>query len=426
MEYHFHRLKNNLRVGTASLPGDGTATVLLIFKVGSKNDPVTKRGIAHCVEHMLFKGTKNRPARAQVERDIERLGGYFNGFTVKGFSWFYIKLLRKDLEKAIDVLHDVMLNSLFLPSELEREKRVILEEINNYNDSPADIAEDIFEKCLYGNESIAWPTLGEPKMIKKFKDTDLTGFFKKFYVAENAALIIAGGVSPEETLRLAEYYFSDFPSGKKMIDEAIIEKQIAPKIIVRCKKIDQSQIALGARAFSLDHKNHYPAKLIAILLGGNMSARLFVRLREELGLVYDINTMSEAKKDTGYLATYTGLKKNNIIIAVWEILRAQERLKHQEVDKNELEDAKNFLLNKRRILYENSDFVALDLAKRIIFKKRAVTFDNYQKEVKKVSSTDIKRVANDIFKNQNLNLAVVGPINKNEENKYKKILNFLY
>ncbi len=339
MKYYFHKLKNGLRVGIASIPGDKTATALLSFRVSSKNDPDSKRGIAHFIEHMLFKGTKNRPKLTQVERAIERLGGIFNGFTVKEFTWFYIKLLRNDLEKALNILHDVALNSLFLPSELEKEKQVILEEINIYNDSPSGLLEDLFEQCLYDDQPIARLTLGDIKTIKKFKSDDLIDFFKKFYVVSNAAVTIAGGIDIQQSFKLAEKYFSDLSSGEDVKDIRVVEKQLSPKVIVKHKNISQTQIALGVRAFALNHEDHYPAKLIAILLGGNMSSRLFKRLREELGLVYDIYTMSESRQNAGYLATYTGAEKKNIAATVKEILKEYKRLEYQEVEKDELEDA---------------------------------------------------------------------------------------
>ncbi len=422
--YYFRQLKNGLEVGVAPVEGDETATILLSFRVGSKHEPKLKNGIAHFIEHMFFKGTRNRPALTQSVREIERLGGFFNGFTVKEFSWLYIKLLNNDLEKAMEVLQDAVTNPLFLPKEFEKEKQIILEEINIYHDSAGDLVEDLFDKCLYGEQSLAWPTLGEPKIIKNLKKSDLIDFFKEFYVAPNAALTIAGGIDPSKSLELAEKYFSDLPSGKKLNNIEMFEKQTAPQALVRYKKIKQSQIALGVRTFHLNHQDHYTAKLIAILLGGNMSARLFTRLREELGLVYEINTMSESRTNTGYLATYTGLEKSNISKSIKEIVNEYKKLTGRKIKETELTDAKNFLLNKKMILSRDSEFVALDLAKRLIFKKKAIIPEQYRKQIEEVSPEDILRVADNIFKNEGLNLAIVGSIKEKDKDKYAQILHF--
>lgn len=425
MDYLFHKSKNGLETGFVSLPGHKTVTVLLCLRVGSKHDARTKRGTAHFIEHMLFKGTKNRPLLTQLEREIERLGGFFNAFTVKEFTWFYIKLLNKDLEKAVDVLHDVLLNSLFLPTEVEKEKQIILEEINRYNDSPPDMIEDIFEKGIYGDQPIAWPSYGDPTTIKKLKYEDLLTFFKKFYVATNATIVVAGDINTKSTSKLIDKYFSDFPTGKPIKDvKTVLTKNVARKIIIKNEKLSQSQIALGVRAFQIDHKNHYVTKLIAILLGGSMSARLFKRLREELGLVYDVYTMSESRKNDGYLVSYTGADKKNVRKTVKEIIKEYEKFKYQEVEAQELEDAKSFLLNKKKILFESSDFIALDLAKRIIFKKKAMTTKDYQKEINKVTSQDIMRVANEIFVNENLCLAIIGDVTKRDREVFRELLKF--
>lgn len=421
---YFRQLKNSLRIGVAPIPGDKTVTAILSFHVGSKYDPEFKKGTAHFIEHMLFKGTKNRPELTQVERDIERLGGYFNAYTVKEFTWFYIKILRKDLEMALDVLQDIVSNSLFLPKEFEKEKQVIIEEINIYNDSPAELIKDLFEKCLYYNQPISHSVLGTAETIKKIKNSDLTDFFKKFYTASNTVLTVAGGIDPQKTLKLCERYFSNLSGKTKSAQIKEKDKQTSPQMLVQYKKIDQSQIALGVRTFQLVHKDHYHAKLIAILLGGNMSARLFKRMREELALVYDVLTMSESRPSTGYLTTYTGLQKDNIPKVLKEILGEYKRLKYEAVDNNELDDAKRFLLNKKKILCENSDFVALDLAKRILFKKRAITFEQYQKQIEKITPEDIVRVADKIFSDDNLNLAIIGQVNKKDENEYKRLLTF--
>lgn len=424
MRYFYYQLSNDLRVGIVPIKKNDVVSVVVCVNAGSGSDPESKKGLAHFLEHMFFKGTKKRPELTQLEREIERLGGSFDAYTTKEFTWFAIKLLKNDLEKALEILGDALKNSLFLEKEINKEKQVILEEINIYNDSPSDIAEDLFDECLFGSDSTGWGIMGKKETINRVKRADIVKFFKEFYVSENIVVSIAGDIESEDVILLIEKYFSDIPKGRQYLKKQNNFFQRKPKISLVKKNSHQVQIVFGARAFSIGHADHYVAKLIAIILGGNMSARLFKKLREESGIVYDIRTMSESRKQAGYIATFTGMEKKNIIKAVQEILSEYKKLKTEKISDSELEDAKKYLINRKIILCEDSYFAALDIAKRIIFKKSDKTLEEYKEKISKISAEDIQRVSRGIFVKNNLNLAIVGPIKKEEINKLQKIIMF--
>ena len=425
MKYHYHKLKNGLQVGIVPLKEAGIVTVLFMVNAGSRFDRKEHNGVAHFTEHMLFKGTRKRPEMAQAEREIEQVGGVFNAFTTKEFTWFSIKILKKDIERAFDVLSDILSEPLISEDQIKKEKRVILEERHIYNDSPQDIVDDLFHKCLYQKRPLARPIVGIEKSIAEIKRRHIASFFKKYYGAKNSALSIAGDIKVKEGLALAERFFAKLPAGQKQKNNKVYRLHSQPSVHIKYQPNEQVYIALGVPAYDIKHSDHHACKILALILGGNMSTRLFTELRENLGLVYDVITVAEAKKISGYLVTLTSVKKNNLEKTIGLIIDAYKKLKTEKIPLKELAMAKSFLADKKKISFEDSYLVAMDIAKRIIFNKNEKSIQEYQKEIKKITPEDLLRVAREIFVADKLNVALVGPIDNSESRKVKRMLNSL-
>ncbi|MFA7319247.1 MAG: pitrilysin family protein [Parcubacteria group bacterium] len=421
MKYHYHTLKNGLRVGIVPMKEAGIVTIIFMVNAGSRFDQKEHNGVAHFTEHMLFKGTKKRPQTAQIEREIEQLGGIFNAFTTKEFTWFSIKLLKKDIELALDVLSDMLTEPLLLEEQIIKERRVILEELHIFKDSPSDIVDDLFYKCLYHKDPLAHPIVGIEKSIRLIRREHILAFFKKYYCAKNTALTIAGDIEDKDCLKLAQRFFSKMPVGIAIKDGIIKRDSTGSKVHFKHRPSEQVYLAVGVPAYSIKHPDHHACKIIALLLGGNMSTRLFMKLREELGLVYDVMTVAEAKKNSGYLVTYTGVEKKHLEKTIELIIAAYKRLKNEPVAQKELTDAKNFLIDKKKISFEDSSLVAMDIAKRIIFDKNEKNVEDYQKEINKITPDDLLRVARKIFTPKKLNIAMVGPISSDQVEKIERL-----
>lgn len=422
MRYQYHQLENGLTVGIGSLSGSTVVTVLFAVFSGSKQDRPGKTGTAHFVEHMLFKGTRARPELAQVEREIERLGGTFNGFTVKDFTWFVAKVLNTDLPHVLEIFHDITTQPLFDSKEIEKEKQVVLEELKIYNDTASNYLQDVFDETLFSDTPNARTIIGTQETINNINRSDLVHFFRKHYVGGNAAIVITGGMNPEDVLNKVQTLFSDFPAGTVEPPIPYVGAQRKPLLVIRPKKFGQVQIAFGVRTPNILHPDHYVTKLMAILLGGNMSARLFLRLREELGIVYDVSCMAEARTDIGYFITYTGTDSRNVKTVTKEILDAYKTLVDEPISERELEDVKNHLINKKKILCEDSYFLALDIAKRIIFHKTDRTLEEYETAVRKITVEDIHRVARDIIVGANLTLVLSGRVSPQTRSQLRWLL----
>jgi len=425
MNYHYHTLRNGLRVGIVPMKEAGIITIIFMVNAGSRLDRKEHSGVAHFTEHMLFKGTKKRAGVAEIEREIEQVGGSFNAFTTKEFTWFSIKILKKDIARAFDVMSDMLSNPLFSEDQIKKERRVILEERHIYNDSPQDMVDDLFHKCLYHKHPLARPIVGMDKSINNIEKKHIASFFKRYYGAKNSTLAIAGDITDQEGLHLAKHFFSAIRSGKKRPRNKIYRAHSTPSIHIKHQASEQVHIALGVPAYDIKHPDHHVCKVIALLLGGNMSTRLFIQLREELGLVYDVLTVAEAKKISGYLVTFTGTEKNKLERTISLIVDAYKTLKTEKVPTKELEMAKGFLADKKRISFEDSYLVAMDIAKRIIFDKNEKNIQEYQKEIKKITADDILRVAQKIFTADKINIALVGPIDNIQKRRVKQLLSAL-
>ena len=420
--YQKRQLKNGVRVITAPMRGTKTATVLVLVGTGSKNETKKNNGISHFLEHMFFKGTKKRPTALDISKEMDRIGGISNAFTGKEVTGFWAKVDNRHLDIAMDVLSDMIINSKFSPVEIKREKGTILEEINMYLDTPAMNIFSLFEKLLYSNQSIGWDTLGTKNNVKNFKRRDFIDYYRNYYTGENTVVVIAGNIKNNDIYKKTEKYFQAVSKSEHSDKLKSYDKQNKPALKLQYKKTDQSHLCLGVRGYSVSHKDKYALDILSVILGGNMSSRLFVKVRERKGLAYAIHTSSENYQEVGYLVTYAGLNNNFLEEAIKIILREYKKLTRKEVGEEEIRRAKDYIKGKSLIALESSDAVANFVGHQEIATGKILTIQEKFAKLEAVTADDLRRVARDIFVNEKLNLALIGPF-KNKK-RFENILKF--
>jgi predicted Zn-dependent peptidase len=419
---HFKKttLKNGLRVITVPMKETQTATIMVAVGVGSRFETEKEAGLSHFIEHMLFKGTEKRPTTLHISEELDAIGGEFNAFTSKDRTMYYAKADAKHIETILDVLSDMYLNSKLDEKEINKEKGTIIQELNMYEDMPIRNVEDVFEKLLYPKNNLGREIVGYKKSISSFKRKDFVEYMNRFYMANDTVICVAGKIEEEKIIAQMEKAFSAMKKSKKEKIVPVEEDQKAPALRIKFKKTDQTHLVVGVRAYHENHKDRYALVLLGVILGGSMSSRLFIEVREKRGLAYYVRTGVESYEDTGYFVAKSGVEHENLELALATILKEFQKISQEEVSEKELQKAKDLIKGKTVMGMEASDEVAAFFLDQEMARKKMLTLQEKFALIDKISSRDILRVAKDIFKNEKLNLAVIGP-HKNGA-KLKKIL----
>jgi len=415
MKYKKTKLKNGLRIITVPMKDTQTATVVVMVGVGSRYESGKEAGLSHFIEHMLFKGTEKRPTTLDISEELDSIGGEFNAFTSKDTTSFYAKVDAKHLGIALDVVSDIYLNSKIDPEEIKKESGTIIQEINMYEDLPMQKVGSVFEKLLYPQNQLGQDIIGTKKSVASFKREDFIDYMKRFYVANDTVVCVAGKFDEKKIISEMEKYFSKMAQGKKTKIIKVKEVQKKAEAKIQFKKTDQTHLILGVRAYPENHKDRFVLGLLSIILGGNMSSRLFVEVREKKGLAYYIRTSGDSFADCGYLATQAGVEHKNLKLTLETILKEYKKIATKKVSEKELRNAKDYIKGKSVMGLESSDEVAMFFVEQELRKKKIMLVEEIFKNIEKVTTKDILRVAKDIFKKRKLNLAVIGPHKNNKE-----------
>lgn len=409
MKYKKTTLKNGLRILTIPMKETETATVMVAVGVGSRYETEKEAGLSHFIEHILFKGTEKRPTALDISSEMDAIGGEYNAFTAKERTCFYAKVDSKKLDTAMDVISDIYLNSKIDQDEINREKGAILQEVNYYEDTPVRMVGFIFEGLLYQNNSLGRDELGSKKTITSFQRRNFLSYMDRFYKANGTVISIAGKINERKVISQLKKYFSGMKKGSRPRFKKVAEDQRKPAVILKYKKTDQTHFILGNRAFHENHPDRFALSLISVILGGNMSSRIFIEVRERRGLAYQVSTGVEAYADCGYLATQAGVKHGSLELAIKTILEEYRKIASKKVDEKELKKAKDYIRGKSVMGLESSDEVAMFFLDQELKKKNIMTVEELMAKIDKVTANDIQRVAQKIFRNDSLNLAVIGP-----------------
>ena len=415
------KLDNGLPVFLIKTPMLKTATILVMVKTGSKYENRKNSGISHFLEHMFFKGTVKRPDTLSLSAELDSIGAEFNAFTGKEYTGYYIKTPQAKIKIGVDVLSDMLLNSKFSEEEIQREKGVIVEEMNMYEDNPMMHIDDVFESCLYGDSPAGWDTIGFKSSVLSFRRDDFIKYFQSQYGSKSIAVFLAGDFSAKEVSSLMSGDFLKISKNNYQKKIKVVENQKNPAWKIKKKKTDQITLSLGFRAFPATHPDEFVLKLLSIILGGAMSSRLFIELRERRGLAYYVRSNVELYSDCGYITVQAGIPKNKLEESIQTILDEYQKLKDFLVDNKELQKAKDLLSGKIIVKMEGSDDFSSWYGRQFPLESEFLSPDQIIAKFKKVQPQDIQRVARRLFVDKNLNLALIGDIK--DDLKIKKILN---
>jgi predicted Zn-dependent peptidase len=402
-------IRGGLRIITIPSKSTQTVTVLVLVGTGSKYEKKDEKGISHFLEHMYFKGTRKRPSSLEIAETLDKVGGIYNAFTSQEYTGYFAKVSKEYFDLALDWVSDIFLNSTLPEKEIEKERGVIIEEINMRKDHPIEHVQILWQKLLYGDQPAGWDIAGEVDTVKKISRNDLIEYRRTQYVASNTIVCLAGNFSEREGIEKVKRYFSKIKIGKSREKPKVIEKQERPEILFEKRETDQTHLCLGVRGFNLFDERRYVQEILALILGGMMSSRLFEKIRTKLGIAYYIETDVFSDPDTGYLVTRAGLNNEKLEEGVSEILKEYRKIKREGVSKSELKKAKDCLKGKMNILLESSDAKASFFATQEILEKKILTPDQIFKKIDKVSQNDILKLAREIFRPEKLNLALIGP-----------------
>ncbi|OGZ24094.1 MAG: hypothetical protein A3A08_00490 [Candidatus Nealsonbacteria bacterium RIFCSPLOWO2_01_FULL_41_9] len=436
--FHKTTLKNGLRIITVPQNNTETVTVLVLAGTGSKYETREMSGISHFLEHLFFKGTEKQPTPLILAETLDKVGGIYNAFTSDECTGYFAKVEASHFELALDWVSDILLNSLFPEKEIEKEKGVIIEEINMIYDHPMNYVNTLWTKLLYGDQPSGWDIAGRKETVLKITRQNIVDYAKNHYTASNTVICIAGKIDERQGLEKAKKYFSKINNGKaqgkvKVVDASVnsasmlrnnrsIEKQGKPECLIHYKKTDQSHFCLGVRGYNLFHPQKYSQELLATILGagGMMSNRLFTEVREKLGLAYYIRTETDANTDTGFLVTNAGVDNTRVEKSISTILKEYKKISQIRVPLPELKKAKDNIKGKMAIYLETSDSQSNFYGLQELLERKIMTPEELFKEIDKVSQNDILKVAKDIFKPEKLNLALIGPFA--DKVKFEKLL----
>ncbi len=413
MTFTKYFLKNGIRVILAPLQNTESVTVHIGVKVGSVDENKNINGLSHFLEHMMFKGTKNRPSTLAIAKELDAIGGLYNAYTHKEYTAYFAKVLSKHINVAVDILSDMLQNSLFDKNEIEKERGVIIEEINLYQDTPSRYIGDLFEKALWGDSFLGREIIGTKENISKFSRQDLLKHLENFYVGQNMVITVAGKY-PKNILSLIEKKFFQIKNKAAKNHPNNFKIKRKQNIIFLDKNTDQTHLAIGFHTFPLSDKRKYATAILATILGGNMSSRFFINIREKLGLCYYITTEAEHYLKDGYIATFSGVKNNDLSTAIEKILEGYKEMAQTEISQEELNKAKDYIKGKTLLYLEESQAVAEFLARQEILLNKILTYREIFEIIEAIKTSDILKIWREIFSLEKLKIACIGP-EKNKE-----------
>jgi len=415
-------LKNGLRVITVPMADNPTATVLVLVEAGSKYETKKINGISHFLEHMCFKGTVKRPKAIDISKELDALGSQYNAFTAQEYTGYYAKSDAKHFKQIFDIVSDIYLNSTFPETEMQKEKGVIIEEINMYEDMPPRHVQDLVMQLLYGDQPAGWNIAGEKKNILAMQRENFVQYKKAHYVPSATTIVVAGQVTEKKVMAEVKRVFGKISSGKKSKKIKVKEMQNKPEALLKFKETDQTHFVLATRTYDLFNKKNAILSVLGGVLGGGMSSRLFQKLREEMGVGYYVRAYNDVYTDHGFFQISAGVDNKRIEEVIQAVLLECKKLKEISVDEEELNKVKECLIGNMKLSLESSDDIANFFGGQELLKHEVKSAEEKANEVRKVTAKEIKALANDIFQDKKLNLALIGPFK--DKNKFLKILKF--
>lgn len=409
--YRKDTLSNGIRVVSETLPKSRSVSIGVWVKIGARHEPSERGGTSHFIEHMLFKGTKRRTAK-DIATEIDSLGGEMNAFTSQETTTYYVKVLDEHLAEAVDILADILLGSKIDKDDMERERKVILEEIKGVEDTPDDLIHELFTATVWPDHPLGRPILGTRETIKALTHRDLLSYRNTYYSPREIVISVAGNFEHDRLIDLLERAFGMLVATEtpKQMEAPAFRSAVS----VRKRQLEQVQVCLGCRGLAFTHDDRYVVLALNALLGNSMSSRLFQEVREQNALAYSIYSYVTAYRDTGLVTVYAGTDPANAVEAIKLIIMEIRKLRDEGITSAEEARVKNQIKGNLVLSLESSNSHMSRLARQEIYFGKYLSVDEVLKSVDRVSAGDIGRIAGELFQRANLSLTILGPLSKSD------------
>lgn len=423
--YYTSKLKNGTTLLTVPVKGTRALTVLAMFPIGSRYETAKLSGAAHFVEHMLFKGTTKRPSAQDISRTMDAAGAEYNAFTYKDYTGYFVKIDATKQELAFDLIADMIFNSILDKDEVEKEKGAIVEELRMYKDNPSMAIDILADKLVYPNNPLGWDIGGTEDTVRNLSREELWKYYQEHYSAKNMVLVVAGNINRSRMKKMTAY-FTDEKSPKTAFGPSFYKNNferftwngkkllIAERVIVEERNVDQAQILLNFPGLPNNHVDRYALSVLLTILGGGMSSRLFIEVREKRGLAYMVRAGSSSFRDTGLCYIQAGLDPKRLGEAVKVIKDELHKIAVEEVSAQELRDAKSSITGRLALNMEDSSSQAEWYAKQFFFTSKICTPEEVSRKVKQVTIQQVQKVARDLFVWDQMRLAIISPYSKDK------------
>lgn len=418
--YQKSRLDNGLRVITSTIPHARSVSATFFVRVGSRNEPTEIQGASHFLEHMLFKGTEKRPTPKDISDAIEGIGGYFNAEAGKELTVYWDKVADRHWTTAIEVLADLLRHSRFEASDVEKERKVIAEEIGMLADSPGDWVHILVDEAMWGDRPLGRDVAGTRESVLQMTRERLIEWFSSYYVPSNLVISVAGPLEHDAVRAEVERHFGDAVDGSPPHWEPAGESPVA-RVRLKSRRTEQAHFCLSMPSLPYDHPERYALELLNIILGEGMSSRLFLEIREKHGLAYDVHSYTNEYDDAGSLVVYAGVEPARIDEALRATLGEISRLA-EPIPADELARAKEFWKGRMLLRLEDTRSIASWLGAQEALLNRIYTVDDVIERVDRVQAADLQSLAERLFASEKLCLAVIGPYRS--EDRFARLLHF--
>lgn len=404
--YKTHTLSNGLTIIGEEIPYLKSITLGIWVNAGSRIEEENNAGISHFIEHMLFKGTKNRTSK-ELASTIDNLGGQINAFTSKECTCFYVKLLDEHISIGVDVLSDMMLNSLFDSEEIDKERQVILEELKMYEDSPEDLSYDLLTENIYKTDGLGMNIIGTKESLYNINRENILEYFNKYYVASNCVISMSGNFNFEEMIELIEDKFNNLPQGEVKVE--VTKPEFHPCFIAKNKDTEQVNLAMSLKAIPLENREDaYALSIVNNIFGGSISSRLFQNIRENKGLVYSIYSAPSLYRKTGELGIYASMSNENLKKVYNLVLEEIDNLRINGLTEQEIKESKEQLKGSYILGLESTSSRMMSIGKAMLLMKEVKNPNDIIESINNIDKERIDLIIDKVFNKENIGVCIVG------------------
>jgi len=409
--YQKEHLKNGTRIVTEEIPYVNSVSIGIWVKAGSRYENPDNNGVSHFIEHMLFKGTEKRSAK-EIATAIDKIGGQLNAFTSKESTCFYAKVLDTHFDIALDVLSDMYFNSVFAEEEIEKEKGVVLEEINMYEDSPEDLVHDLFSQAVWSGNPLGMPILGTEQSLEKLNRESIMSYFNSHYTPCNTVISVVGNIKHNDAVNRIREYFEKAEK-REAGNSGIVKPVFEPEVTLKSKSTEQVHLCIGFNGVDMNSKSLYPMLVFNNVFGGAMSSRLFQKIREERGLAYSVFSYPSSFEDCGLFSIYAGAKPAHLKSVTELIMEEIHDIKRNGISKEELYDSKEQLKGSYTLGLESTSGRMISIGKSELLLDKIYSPSEVLEKIDSVDMDSVNEAINLILDTERIGAAIIGNLDKN-------------